>query len=838
MKNLILTLFFLFYALAELKADVTVSNAVQLQAALDDSSADNVIVINGTIYGRFIVNRSGTTTNPVIIRGGTISGLGVPDTTAGLDNALLAVLSESNVRIENVTFENNYIQGAKGIYITTASFNDAPLQNIFIDSCTLRDIGWSSDNTADPNSNASGTGQAHGILVTGRTTNTLTNVNVTNNSLNNIITGNSEALTLNGNVSDFLVQGNTISNITNIGIDIAGGFGVAVTGTDQARNGMVIANTVFNCRRPSSVSGFFEPAGIYVDGGANVEIYGNRSYQNGQGFSIGREQTGETLNINLTNNLSYFNAENGLVFGGNNGTVINSTVRNNTFYGNGADKPGDRSGISVQITQNCAITNNIIYEAVNDGIYSMFGISNFFGGTPPILSNNLVSGMATGFDLVNVGTNTDGLSVAPNLNLNDDFTPNTGSPVINAGNSTGIATSETDFLGANRISSSSVDIGAVESGSSETTDNFEPDPSKSYYLDVPAHNLRLAASGNAEDPYSTSTNTTGADVEWRFIENGNGSWHIQLAAGGTLPRLRTRNNGEADMQATTFSGGWTYFSFSKGVTDDTHFITLTDGPQQYGQLQINSNGTIDFVEKTRNGSWESFRITEVTDSSAATRIEAEDYDAQNGIQTQGTTDVGGGQNVGWINNGDWLLFEDINLSEISNMNARVASQSASGIIEVRLDNPAGNLIGSIDISSTGGYQSWVTLSTAIASVANVSDVYLVFTGGNGFLFNVNWIEFSGTSAAGKSIADVENTSVAVYPNPFTNSLTIDNVTSNKQALTKVEVLDLTGKVLFTESSLDSMITLNSLSNIASGVYLVRVINNQGQTVSMQKIIKE
>ncbi|GAA4115218.1 hypothetical protein GCM10022393_15290 [Aquimarina addita] len=467
MKTFFLSLSLFIITVCTVKAQITVTTAAELQAALDDTMADSTILISGTIFGRFIVNRSGTEANPIIIRGGTISGLGVPDTTAGLDFALLSVLSESNIRIENVTFENNFVQGAKGIYVTTATFNDAPLQNIFIDSCTLQDIGWSSDNTADPASNPSGTGQAHGILITGRTANTVTNVNVTNTNLNNIITGNSEALTLNGNVDQFLVQGNTISNCTNIGIDIAGGFGVATSGTDQARNGEVVENTVFNCRRPSSVSGLFEPAGIYVDGGANVEIYGNRSYQNGQGFSIGREQAGETLNITMTNNLSYFNAENGLVFGGNNGTVINSIVRNNTFYENGADRPdtgGDRSGISVQITQNCSITNNIIFEPNSDSSSNMFGISNFFGGDIPVVEYNLVNGMASGFDLANVGTNPNGLSVAPDLDTSADFTPNASSPVINAGDNTGIPVDEKDFLGSDRIFDTTVDMGAVEFG--------------------------------------------------------------------------------------------------------------------------------------------------------------------------------------------------------------------------------------------------------------------------------------------------------------------------------------------------------------------------------------
>lgn len=470
MKSLLIPLFFLFCFVHHLQSQITVTNAQELQNALDDQNADRDITIEGIIYGRFVVNRSGSIAEPIRIHGGTISGINVND--SGLEFALLSVNNQSNIYIENITFENNYTQGAKGIYVTTEQGNSNSLQNIYIDSCIIRNIGWSDDNTQDPTTNPSGTGQAHGILVTGRTANTIMNVNITNNVLSDIVAGNSEALTINGNVDGFLVQANTIHDITNIGIDIAGGFGVGPSGLDQARNGKVIENTVYNCRRPTSVSGVHEPAGIYVDGGANVEISRNRSYQNGQGFSIGREQIGETTNITMINNLSYSNAENGLVFGANNGIVKDSAVRNNTFYNNGADLPSGekRSGISVQITENCSITNNIIYETRTN----MYGISKFYGGNIPNVAYNLVHVLDEHRNLVGVGNNPNGLSVVPDFDVNSDFLPNANSPVIDTGDSTGISSEETDFSGAFRIAGASVDIGAREYNSMLHVENYSP----------------------------------------------------------------------------------------------------------------------------------------------------------------------------------------------------------------------------------------------------------------------------------------------------------------------------------------------------------------------------
>lgn len=142
--------------------------------------------------------------------------------------------------------------------------------------------------------------------------------------------------------------------------------------------------------------------------------------------------------------------------------------------------------------------------------------------------------------------------------------------------------------------------------------NFTPDPNKVYYIDAPIHNLRLAANGSSEDAYTTSTSTTGNDVEWKFVAKGNGLWHVQRAAGGSKPRIRRDNSPNADMQATSSSGTWTQWEFTSGALNDTWFFTLPTAPNTYNRLQINNQGQVKMVTTASNGTWESFRITEVS----------------------------------------------------------------------------------------------------------------------------------------------------------------------------------------------------------------------------------
>ena len=41
--------------------------------------------------------------------------------------------------------------------------------------------------------------------------------------------------------------------------------------------------------------------------------------------------------------------------------------------------------------------------------------------------------------------------------------------------------------------------------------------------------------------------------------------------------------------------------------------------------------------------------------------QAENYNIMNGVQTEGTTDTGGGLNVGYIDTGDWMAYNGITI---------------------------------------------------------------------------------------------------------------------------------------------------------------------------------
>ncbi|MDP0490890.1 MAG: carbohydrate-binding protein [Verrucomicrobiota bacterium JB023] len=129
-------------------------------------------------------------------------------------------------------------------------------------------------------------------------------------------------------------------------------------------------------------------------------------------------------------------------------------------------------------------------------------------------------------------------------------------------------------------------------------------------------------------------------------------------------------------------------------------------------------------------------------------IQAEDFDSQSGILTQTTEDTGGGLNVQAINNGEWTAYEGVYFDDgngAGEFQARVASNTSGGAIEIRLDSPTGPLVGTASFGNTGGWQNWQTVTAPVSGASGYQDVYLVFTGGGGFLFNLNWFTFAETS---------------------------------------------------------------------------------------------
>ena len=110
-----------------------------------------------------------------------------------------------------------------------------------------------------------------------------------------------------------------------------------------------------------------------------------------------------------------------------------------------------------------------------------------------------------------------------------------------------------------------------------------------------------------------------------------------------------------------------------------------------------------------------------------------------GIQTEATSDSGGGLNVGWVDATDWLSYANINFPTTGSYRVeyRVAGVTGSAL---SLDLNAGAIqLGQINVPATGGWQNWTTISQTVQITAGTYSVGIYAPQGG---WNLNWIKFT------------------------------------------------------------------------------------------------
>lgn len=153
------------------------------------------------------------------------------------------------------------------------------------------------------------------------------------------------------------------------------------------------------------------------------------------------------------------------------------------------------------------------------------------------------------------------------------------------------------------------------------------------------------------------------------------------------------------------------------------------------QFKFNADGTIPLIPSTREGVKESKANLNPFD-----KTEAETIAFSEGLKT--LTDSKTGVYVTKIENGDYLKVRSVDFGKgAKTFEASVASASQGGQIEIRLGNPNGELLGTVDVRNTGGWQNWTTVNGKVKNVKGVQDLCFVFKGAEGQLFNFDFWQF-------------------------------------------------------------------------------------------------
>ncbi|MEU8074564.1 family 20 glycosylhydrolase [Catellatospora citrea] len=193
----------------------------------------------------------------------------------------------------------------------------------------------------------------------------------------------------------------------------------------------------------------------------------------------------------------------------------------------------------------------------------------------------------------------------------------------------------------------------------------------------------------------------------RVSSGGNGGT-IQIRTGSTTGPLL----GTATVANT---GGWANY------TDVTTTISTGSGPLY---LVFTGTGSLFDID--------SFALTGT--APPATRVEAESYSSQSGVQIVADAAAHGGNRVGYIENGDWIGFSGVNPAGKTGFTARVSSGGNGGTIQIRTGSTTGPLLGTATVANTGGWANYTDVTTTISTGSG--PLYLVFTG-TGSLFDID-----------------------------------------------------------------------------------------------------
>ena len=127
-------------------------------------------------------------------------------------------------------------------------------------------------------------------------------------------------------------------------------------------------------------------------------------------------------------------------------------------------------------------------------------------------------------------------------------------------------------------------------------------------------------------------------------------------------------------------------------------------------------------------------------TSAFDTIEAESFAAQEGIIAEDNGSCSGGKNIGYVENGDYIMFRKVDFGDgAKQITATVSGNPAN--IELYLDGLNGSPAATLKFAGTGGFSDYQQITWGLRGITGQHNLYLKFTGGEGYLLNMDSFVF-------------------------------------------------------------------------------------------------
>jgi len=215
-----------------------------------------------------------------------------------------------------------------------------------------------------------------------------------------------------------------------------------------------------------------------------------------------------------------------------------------------------------------------------------------------------------------------------------------------------------------------------------------------------------------------------------------------------LETLMLPSAGEVDNNhqgICTYKGKW-YLAYHTRYDFAHRQVAVTE-------MHFRPDGTIETLEPDNDPGAGTPGVTELTLDAFAAKREAQEFNARMNADPEPRNR--GGYHFK-MKDGGYLRFDRVDFGDGAHgIEAFVSAESAQlqgAALEFRLDNPAGEIIGSVPVAPTGGASKYALLTASAKPVRGIHTVFLMAHGrggdAQGHLFNVAWFTFVKTEQSG------------------------------------------------------------------------------------------
>jgi endoglucanase len=212
------------------------------------------------------------------------------------------------------------------------------------------------------------------------------------------------------------------------------------------------------------------------------------------------------------------------------------------------------------------------------------------------------------------------------------------------------------------------------------------------------------------------------------------SGYLQLETAGGTPSY-----GTLQFPATGDWQNWTTVS---------HLVNLPAGEQTLAIKALSGGWNINWLQIEAVGGSSSSLSSSSSSSSSANSlthiatVQAESYSYMSGVQIENTSDVGGGQNVGYIDAGDWMSYVNtpINLPSAGTYEIEFRVASKTNGANFNLEEAGGAPVyAAVNVGATGDWQNWTSVKLRVNLPAGQRKLGIK---ANNSGWNINWFKIS------------------------------------------------------------------------------------------------